>query len=322
VTAPLGPEGLDLLLAALELPVASLSAVTVNDLYPNAAASLQQAGLLHAEGHEVTAAPSTDHDDVPTAASWCPDRASFGTFTANVGWVPLPDIRLTRYVVPIEHFLGRTIELQRRAPGADTTCIVPDILWELGDVRLPGRSHNVPLWFARRLSHPGVWQQIKGAVRARPPARQRIMLTSTRLDNLHEPAIPRHAILSLHDVLARQEDVRIVPEKLAAYLDGVPAGADGEELLVIGDGREVHLRGEIYRFPKGDTQRRVIMHLYAAYLNGDVQVPTARIIADLDLDPSTRLRDTFKRHPAWGKLLIEKAGLCSFCLKVTDDTAM
>ena len=53
----------------------------------------------------------------------------------------------------------------------------------------------------------------------------------------------------------------------------------------------------------------------------EVQVPTARIIAALDMDLSTRLRDTFKHHPAWGKLLNEKAGLCGFCLEVTDQTA-
>ncbi len=321
MTAPLGAEGLDLLLAALELPVASLSAVTVNDLYPDAAAALQKAGLLHAEGYEVAAASPADHEDVPTAATWCPDRGAFGTFTAGAGWVPLPDMQLARYVLQIEQVLGCVIEAQRRAPGADIACIVPDFLWDLGDVRLPGRAHHVQLWFARRMAHPGVWQQIKGAVRARPPARQRIILTSTRLDHLPESAIPRHAILSLHDVLAGQGDVRIGPEVLAAYLDGVPTGAAGGELLVIGDGREVHLRGEIYRFPKGDTQRRVIMHLYAAYLEGEVQVPTARIIAALDMDLSTRLRDTFKHHPAWGKLLNEKAGLCGFCLEPTDQAA-
>jgi len=299
----------------------ALSAVTVNDLYPEAAAALQRVGLLHAEGHEVAAASPADHDDVPTAAIWCPDRGAFGMFSAGAGWVPLSDMQLARYAVRIEHFLGRAIELHRRAPGATTTCIVPDLLWDLGDIRLPGRTHHVQLWFARRMAHPGVWQQIKGTARARPPARQRIILTSTRRDYLSEPALPRHMMLSLHDVLAGQDDVRIGPEVLAAYLDAVPTGAADGELAVIGDGREVHLRGEIYRFPKGDTQRRVIMHLYAAYLEGEMQVPTARIIADLDMDASTRLRDTFKRHPAWGKLLNEKAGLCGFCLEVTDQTA-
>ena len=97
-------------------------------------------------------------------------------------------------------------------------------------------------------------------------------------------------------------------------MDGASMAVAGGELQVFGDGREVHLQGEVFSFPRGDTQRRVIMLLYDAYLKGETKVLSSRIVTELDLGPSTRLRDVFKRHPAWGRLLSEAAGMCGFCL--------
>jgi hypothetical protein len=310
----IGREALDLLLAVLELPTFALSATAVEELHPEAAAALQAAGLLHAEGHEESVPSAADHDDGPVSVTWCPDQGGYGIFTATAGWTAIPEQRLTRYVVRPEEVMARAAAGLRRAAGSIASCILPGTIWNLGEVQLPGRTHHVPLWFVRRLAHDGGWQQFTAAIRARPPAHQRLVLTSTSLDRLPGPLVPRHTVVSLHDIFAGQDDLRIAPEILADRLDGTSMAVAGGQLQVFGDGREVRFRGEVFSFPKGDTQRRVIMLLYDACLKGETKVPSSRIITELDLGPSTRLRDVFKRHPAWGRLLSEAAGMCGFCL--------
>ena len=90
--------------------------------------------------------------------------------------------------------------------------------------------------------------------------------------------------------------------------------SSGDGLEVFADGREVRLHGVKYEFPRGDMQRRVIMLLYTAYVDGEIKLPTARIVSELDFDPKTRMRDLFKGNRAWGRLLNEQGGICGFCL--------
>ena len=101
---------------------------------------------------------------------------------------------------------------------------------------------------------------------------------------------------------------------LAARLDRLPASEDKVPLVVIADGREVRLLGRIFRFPKGVDQRRIICLLYERYLRGQYWVSTDEIVAELDLRDGARIRDFFKKSPAWGHLLIERGGMCGFCL--------
>ena len=72
----------------------------------------------------------------------------------------------------------------------------------------------------------------------------------------------------------------------------------------------------MFRFPKGEQQRRIILALKSHYDSGEFWVSSARLIAELDLRPNARLRDFFKKSnpPAWGQLLIEKNGMVGFRL--------
>lgn len=312
--APLGPDALDLLLTVLELPTTTLSARTVTELHPEAAAVLQEQGLLHADGHEEALATPAGDDDLPVAAVWSPEGDGYGVFSAQAGWVAIPADRLTRYAVKPTDVMTRCTGALRCTPGAVPDPIVPDLAWDLGPVRLPGRVHLVSLWFVRRLFDPTVWLQVKEACRARPPDPQRIILTSTATPRLTDRQMSRHLILSLHDVLQPGGNLAVAPEALTMRLDGTSMAVPGDGLQVFADGREVHLHGAKYEFPRGDMQRRVIMLLHTAYLDGEIKLPTARVIAELDFDPKARLRDLFKGHPAWGRLLHEQGGVCGFCL--------
>jgi len=314
----LGGEAIELLLQLLELPNPGLSAAMAQDLHREGAAALLSAKLLRPDGHELAVVLADSDDQAPRAVTWDPETCAYRVFADKEGWVVVPEDHLARYVADIPAiFMMLTARLQR-LPGAAVREGAPGALWDLGGRRIPGRARLAPVWFARRLSHPGVWPRVKDAIRARPPEHQRIILTSTPAEQLPEPGLPRHVVLSLHDLLVGQADLRIAMESLAARLDDPPAGTGGTALEVIGDGREVRLHGELFRFPKGETQRRVIVKLYERYLAGEVRVLSSQIVADLDLDPSTRMRDLFKRSPAWGRLLAEKDSMLGFCLAASD----
>ena len=77
------------------------------------------------------------------------------------------------------------------------------------------------------------------------------------------------------------------------------------------DFRIVRALGQTFTF-KGDKQRRIIEYMYRRWLDGDDRVSVAEIIADLDLPAKTRIRDIFKKHPAWNVLLTEKEGSARF----------
>jgi hypothetical protein len=57
--------------------------------------------------------------------------------------------------------------------------------------------------------------------------------------------------------------------------------------------------------------------MYQKYLQGQRWTSSSEIAAEVDLADTTRMRDVFKKSAAWGKLLTERDGMCSFCLPDT-----
>ena len=54
--------------------------------------------------------------------------------------------------------------------------------------------------------------------------------------------------------------------------------------------------------------------MYTKFLEGVFSVSTAEIVAELDLGENTRIRDLFRKNPAWEILLSERGGACKFNL--------
>ena len=52
--------------------------------------------------------------------------------------------------------------------------------------------------------------------------------------------------------------------------------------------------------------------MYHKWRDGADRISTAEMIADLGLRERTRVRDHFKKHPAWDVLLTEKQASCWF----------
>ncbi len=87
----------------------------------------------------------------------------------------------------------------------------------------------------------------------------------------------------------------------------------GERVQIFADGREVWFDDKKFTFAKGEQQRRVIRYLHMLLQQGTRRVASVKMLEDLDMR-SRRVRDVFKDHPSWGKLLDERDGMCGFCL--------
>jgi hypothetical protein len=309
----LGASAIQLLLTALELPTPRLSAGACRR-YRAEAARLKCSGLLKSAGYEPAITAEDDHDDTSVSLTWSQDQETYGYFSQTRGWVEVAadkieilDVDTTALVAALVANLG--------LPMKPMVSLLPEYLWELGSAYL-GRSKRTPILLARRLHEEHIWRQVESALRKRPALQRRILLTSTPSQVL--PPAPRNCeIVSLVDLLAGQDDLALDPDVLRLRLDGAPVIVDGEPLVIIGGGREVRFFGAVYRFPKGDKQRRVIMLLHDRYREGEKWVSSAEIAEELELGGQTRLRDLFKGNIAWRRLLKEKNGMCGFCWPAT-----
>jgi hypothetical protein len=306
------PAELELLLEILELPEAQLTGSVPADVFQAAGTALLSKGLLRAEGFERAAVPDFADDDTPMPLTWNAEHSGYGYFSEKRNWVRIADHRLTCYRLNLRAILGMMTSALRRLSRYEPSGCLDDRIWDLGEFRLPGRSSRVSIWFARRLSDRAVWQCIRQSGRARPAPNERILLTSTSITHIVDE-IPGLKILFLRNLLLPGSQLSIDPGYLVDELDQRPTKARGDLPVILADGREVRFRGEAFRFPRGEKQRRVIKLLHDGAAAGQRSASSAEIVTVLDFEPRTRIRDIFKNSPAWGRLIHESAGICSFC---------
>ena len=132
--------------------------------------------------------------------------------------------------------------------------------------------------------------------------------------------MPRHVVVpGQHRILylggCLRSDARgfaLDTDIIGGVLNGVRPQRPAQLIDPSPDFRVVRALGQSFHFKKGEQQRRIIEYMYQRWLDGDDRVSVAEIIAELDLPEKTRIRDTFKRHPAWGVLLTEGDGSAQF----------
>ena len=308
------PEAIALLIAILESPELVISASAASKMHPAEFSTLCADHILISDGDDVTMASVTDDEGCPIAPMWDTEREAYGYFDPTAGWTGVSNDDLRRCRIDMPKFLTQLLA-ECRAPGSGSIVeIIPGLVWDAGRIRLPGREKFMPVWFARRLFDTETWRKIRLTARNRPPETSRIVLTSTPADCFAGDPIARHVLVGFTDVLAQRKMLRIDPRHLTLRLDGGDPTEMSPVLEVIGDGHLVRLRGAEFRFQKGDQQRRILVFLYQKYLGGESRVSVAEIVAELGFGAKTRIRDVFKGHAAWGKLLTESGGTCGFCL--------
>lgn len=315
-SSTLGTSSIALLLAALEGPTPILSAAAL-ERFPEEAAVLKASLLIQPHGHEAVIA--TAHSDLPVGLTWAGDGGGYGYFSETDGWVSVSSEQIERYAVDIVAFITALTAKLRLAPRAPPRMRVDHHLWDLGSARFGRRAKRTPVLFGRRLHNADVWKEIEQVFRRQPALERRILLTSTGPSLLPKPP-PKCVIITISDLVGMSGDLAIDPETVSACLNGVPLLDRDEPLMVLGDGKEVRLRGKIFRFARGAKQREVIRLLHRRYLEGIIWVSSDEIAEELELG-DTRVRDLFKRNPAWNQLLTERGGMCGFCFEAASQRA-
>jgi hypothetical protein len=271
---------------------------------------------LIAAGALVEMAPSEtvfmpiDLDDQAVAFEWEPDLQAHAAFHPAEGWVQTAVSMRRRYRLELPWLL-RVIARQLKVPVATRhASLVPDQLWDLGDAWFGRRKASV--LFARRLGQVDDLDLVCDALTrriGRPPG---ILLTTTR-------RMPRHVMIpGQHRVIHLTEGMRgdiagfaIDTDIISGVLSGIRPQPPARLIDPSPDFRIVRALGQTFSF-KGDKQRRIIEYMNQRWLHGDDRVSVAEIIAELDLPAKTRIRDIFKKHPAWNVLLTEKEGSARF----------
>lgn len=302
----------DLLLQIMETPGASVTAAAIETLGPDLAAPLIGAGLLKSAGHEAAAVSMSDHDDAPVALTWSAEHNGYGYFSPTAGWVTVANDSLCRYRADMTAVIRAMLGEMQPARAPAPMPIVPELVWEVGDVHFGRLNHRTPVWFVRRLSDSSVAQQLIAAIRARPTARSRVILTSTPARRMPREAPVRHILVPIQDIIRLAGGLAVDPDIVSARICQTPAVDTDAPISILGDGREVRFYSEVFRFPKGVEQRQIIIFLHERYQQGELWVSNEAILAELNLG-GTRVRDKFKKSPAWGRLLTERSGLIGFC---------
>ncbi|MBZ0140017.1 MAG: hypothetical protein K8H87_09625 [Pseudorhodoplanes sp.] len=313
--AALDRQAVEVLLSALEAPRPALSASALQSFPAQVGAQLIAAALIKPGGHEAVATSLADHDDSPVTLTWSAEHRGFGYFSPAAGWVGVSHADIDRYGVDLSGVMAALTAKMQLSPKAAPSVLVADHLWDIGKSRFGQRPHQTPIMFGRRLHDVGTWQAVRRTLGARPSQQRRVILTSTRPDRLPEP-LAGNVLISVHDALG--DGLALDPAIIAARLDRLPVADTSDPIVLIGDGKEVRLFGETFRFPKGVRQRQIIRHMHDRYRQGHRWTSTEEIVTTLELRPNARIRDFFKKSPAWNRLLTERSGMCGFCLEATD----
>jgi hypothetical protein len=307
--APLvGFEAIDLLFSIVEMPNAIVTGAVLADYYNAVAPTILGAGLLVPDGHEGATASLADHDDVPVTLTWSPGCRGYGYFSPAVGWVSIPNDRITRYRANltsfIEHLLNKIDWPSRRGPIP----LIPDVLWEIGDVRIEGRAKRVSLWLGRRFHDPTVWARVTELMRARPAPGLRVVLVSTPADKLPKEAVFGHLMVSVRDVLDRGAGLAVDPVLLAARIAGSHRRGD-RPLAHSADYSVITVHRKDYAFT--GKQRGLVRQLVEAFEVGSPRCLTAKVLEEADYASSVNtLAKAFSKRTDWRDFIAEGGGTC------------
>ncbi len=263
-----GEAVLDLLLNIVETPEAVIAGPVLIDYYGAISVALIEAGLLKPDGHEPVAVSSANHDDLPVTVSSTPGGGRLGYFSPTAGWVNVPDERMSRFRVDFAAVIARLMQQAEWPSRVGPVSLVPNLLWEIGDVRLGRRTQRVSIWFGRRLHDPVAWRQVVNAAKSRPAAHLRILLTSTPAHRLPDTTLPGHLVVGVRDVIDFSTGLSVHPDILAARLDGSYRPSVDAAIDLSPDGTRLTINGSVVINFRSSKQIEIIRMLVARHKEG------------------------------------------------------
>ena len=304
----LDQQAVDFLLSVVETPDAIVTGSTLDDYFGAVAPALKVNGILQPNDHQRAAVSLADHEDEPVNLDWSPEHRSYGYFSPSAGWVTVPGDRMASFCVDFDKLFDQLLDRLDLSSRSSPRVLVPGLLWEVGEVRLPGRSKRVPIWVGRRLADPTVWRRFVETVHTRPAPGLRIVLSLTPTDRLPAQVHLGHSIIAVRDV-ANHTGLVVDSDLLAAR---VASGSQQSNDLITmaADGASVTVRGKRYTF-SGSKQRDVIRQLYEAWLAGSPECLTAEVLEAAGYSDSVNtLAKAFSRRTDWREFIREERGRC------------
>ncbi|ABA05219.1 hypothetical protein Nwi_1959 [Nitrobacter winogradskyi Nb-255] len=298
----------DLLLSVIETPDAAIRGSVLDGYYGRVAPALKEAGILQPKDHLRAAVSLADHEDEPINLTWSPEHRAYGYFSPTAGWVSVPGDQLATFRVNFSRLLDQLVERLDLSPRSAPVELVPDLLWEVGDARLPGRSKRTPVWIGRRLGDPAIWKRFIDTARKRPAPGLRIVLSFTPGNCLPTDVHLGHTLIAVRDV-ADHYGLAVVPDLLAAR---VAAGSqlNDDPITMAADGASLTVRGTRYAF-SGSKQRAIIRQLYDAWKSGHPELLTAEVLESAGFSTSVNtLGKAFSGRSDWREFLNEEHGRC------------
>lgn len=298
-----------LMLTIAETPGAMIAGSMLIDFHPRPGRQLMEANLLMPQGETLAAPLDLDHDDEPVRLIWSGEHGGYGYFNPAATWVSVSSDSLTMFSVNMPVLLARMLAQLEVVGGAEPLALVPDAVWEIGNVRLPGRSKPVPLWVARRLSDPDCWSAFVAATRLRPAPGLRIVLSTTPTSRLQKQMFEGHEIISVGDVADHAAGIAVDPALLAARITNGSPQAD-VPIAVSADGGSVTVRGKRYTFT-GQKHRAIIRHLHDAWKNGEPECLTEAVLEAAECANSVNtLTKAFSGRKDWQEFIKVEGGRC------------
>lgn len=298
-----------LLMSITETPDARIAGSVLSDFHPRQGKQLMQANLLVPRGETLAAPLSLDHGDEPVRLTWSGEHGGHGYYSPTSAWVAVPSDSLTMFGVNLPVLLARMLTQLEIVGGAQPHVLVSDAVWEIGNVRLPGRSKLVPLWVARRLADPEGWEAFVAATRLRPAPGLRIVLSTTPAARLPKQMFEGHEIVSIGDVADHAAGIAVDPALLAARIS-IGASKSNAPISMSADGGSITVRGMRYTFT-GQKQRAIIRHLYEAWEIGVPECLTDAVLEAAEYSNSVNtLTKAFSGRKDWQEFIKVEGGRC------------
>jgi hypothetical protein len=274
----LSDKSVGVLLRVMDMHTARAQGAVLRLMGQRAADSLIDAGLLSEDGVIPMIVMMDDYEDDPVAAEWSPEHRAYG-YRDNTGrWIEADVRDIAAYQVEFPRVIAGMLVQFDRAGSPPPKTLVEGHLLDLGVIRLAGSEKPVPVWFARCLGNPDVWQKVSGFMERRPPVGMRVILTSTRGQRIPASLNRRDAIVAVSDVFAGPGSLAISPEMLNARV--FPGQVQHREPIDHSENYGVvWLRGKPISFG-GDRQREALRQLFTAFWNGTPRLRTAVVLEE------------------------------------------
>jgi len=259
----------DILFRIIETASGTICNQMLMDSFPGTRQQFQRDNLLKSAGLSLIAVDPDDHENDLVDVEWSEDLGSYAYFSGLSGWVTVPEEDLRVYAVDLPVFLQQLVVGLDLPPRTKHAPLIEDILWDIGDIRLKGRTRRLPTWFAKRLNVSSVQEQVADIAKRRPADGLRLLLTSTRQDRLQKIRLPGHLIVSVHDVLGRAAGLAIEPDILAARVDQVPLPDINAPIWLSPDGRKLIINGKVTVNFRSEKHITIIRRLVEGYHVGE-----------------------------------------------------